>query len=106
MTAPARPGLLEVISAFFAAEREAVPGQVWLGPCDSPIPDLVHDSGVPELHPGTPEYEAGYGEYPEAEAEAESRTYITEIWCPALDDGVQRLHSPMKEPEPEPEAEL
>jgi len=29
-----------------------------------------------------------------------TRTYITEIWSPAVDDGVQRLHSPMKEPEP------
>ena len=33
------------------------------------------------------------------------RTYVTEIWCPPADDGVQRLHSPMKEPESEPEAE-
>jgi hypothetical protein len=32
--------------------------------------------------------------------------YVTEIWCPAVDDGVQRLHSPMKEPGPEPEMEL
>lgn len=39
--------------------------------------------------------------------EHQLRTYVTEIWCPPADDGVQRLHSPMKEPgsEPEPEAE-
>jgi hypothetical protein len=104
MTAPARPGLLEVISAFFAAEREAVPGQLWLGPCDRAEPDLGHDYDGPELHPGTPEYEAGYREY--QAAEAEPRTYITEIWSPARDDGIQRLHSPMREPEPEPEAEI
>ena len=36
----------------------------------------------------------------------EAATYITEIWCPPVDDGIQRLHSPMKEPEPEAEAEL
>ena len=34
------------------------------------------------------------------------RMYVTELWCPPADDGVQRLHSPMKEPEPEPEIEL
>lgn len=38
------------------------------------------------------------------------RQYITEIWCPPVDDGIQRLHSPMPEPEPlpepEPEAEI
>ena len=32
-------------------------------------------------------------------------TYVTEIWCPPADDGVQRLHSPMKEPGSETEAE-
>jgi hypothetical protein len=33
-------------------------------------------------------------------------TYITEISMPPSDNGVQRLHSRMKEPEPEPEAGL
>lgn len=33
-----------------------------------------------------------------------ARTYVTEVWCPPRDTGVQRLHSRMKEPEPEPEA--
>ena len=33
MTATVRPSLLDVIAAFFAAEREAGPGQVYLGPC-------------------------------------------------------------------------
>ena len=44
--------------------------------------------------------------------EPAARTYITEVWCPLPDNGVQRLHSHMREPEalpeplPEPEAEL
>ena len=33
-------------------------------------------------------------------------TYITEISVPPSDSGIQRLHSRMKEPEPEPEAGL
>ena len=37
--------------------------------------------------------------------EHQQPTYVTEIWCPPADDGVQRLHSPMKEPQSEPEAE-
>ena len=36
--------------------------------------------------------------------EHQLRTYVTEIWCPPADDGVQRLHSPMKEPGSEIEA--
>jgi len=32
--------------------------------------------------------------------------YITEISVPPSDNGIQRLHSRMKEPEPEPEAGL
>lgn len=41
-------------------------------------------------------------------AEAEAATcaaYVTEIWCPMPDNGIQRLHSSMKEPEPEAEAD-
>ena len=37
--------------------------------------------------------------------EHQPRTYVTEIWCPPANDGVQRLHSPMKEPQSEPEPE-
>jgi len=35
-------------------------------------------------------------------------TYVTEIWCPEVDDGRQVLHSPMPaaEPLPEPAPEL
>lgn len=33
MTATVGPRLLDVIAAFFAAEREAGPGQVYPGPC-------------------------------------------------------------------------
>jgi hypothetical protein len=28
--------------------------------------------------------------------------YVTEIWCPPADNGVQALHSHMREPEPHP----
>ena len=39
-------------------------------------------------------------------AEAPPRTYITEISVPSFgDNGVQRLHAPMLQPEPLPEAE-
>ncbi len=31
------------------------------------------------------------------------RTYVTEVWCPPADNGVHRLHLPMREPEPLPE---
>jgi hypothetical protein len=34
------------------------------------------------------------------------RTYVTQISLPASDSGIQRLHSRMKEPQPEPEAGL
>jgi hypothetical protein len=43
---------------------------------------------------------------------AEARTWVTEIWSPAPDDGAMRMCSHMPEPEPlpepalEPEAEL
>ena len=40
------------------------------------------------------------------DAQAGGRTYVTEIWCPPADNGVQRLHSHMREPEPLPEPEL
>jgi hypothetical protein len=40
MTITDRPGLLEVIAVFFAAEREAGPGQVYLGPCDRAEPAI------------------------------------------------------------------
>jgi hypothetical protein len=79
MTITDRPGLLEVIAAFFAAEREAGPGQVCLGPCDRAEP-LID----PEL---------------------QADTYVTEVWCPLADTGIQRLYSPMKA-DPEAEAEI
>ena len=34
------------------------------------------------------------------------RTYVTQISLPPSDTGIQRLHSRMKEPQPEPEAGL
>ena len=39
------------------------------------------------------------------QAAPEQRTWVTEIWCPPVDDGIQRLHSLMPEPEPLPEPE-
>jgi hypothetical protein len=41
------------------------------------------------------------GPEPNAE-ESRSRIYVTEVSVPSFDDGVQRLHSRMKEPETEP----
>ena len=38
MTAVDHPGLLDAIAAFFAAEREARPGQVYPDPCDRTEP--------------------------------------------------------------------
>ena len=37
---------------------------------------------------------------------AQPRTYGTQISLPPSDNGIQRLHSRMKEPQPEPEAGL
>jgi hypothetical protein len=37
--------------------------------------------------------------------EHELRTYVTEVWCPPVDDGAVRMHSRMKEPQPEPQLE-
>ena len=36
-----RPSLLDIIAAFFAAERarELEPGLVYFGPCDRPAPE-------------------------------------------------------------------
>jgi hypothetical protein len=43
---------------------------------------------------------------PRAAGRREPRAYVTEISVPYFGDGgVQRLHAPMKQPEPEPEAE-
>lgn len=32
--------------------------------------------------------------------------YVTEIWNPPAEDGIQRLYQPMRAPEPLPEPEL
>ena len=46
--------------------------------------------------------------YPQAGSgsSGQPRTYVTQISLPPSDSGIQRLHSRMKEPQPEPEAEL
>ena len=36
---------------------------------------------------------------------AEPRTYITQVWTPAADDGAIRIHSGMPDPEPLPDPE-
>jgi hypothetical protein len=73
----------------------------------------------PAYLPYGPDTVVPYGLTPAAEAalaaagepatgpELQADAYATEIWCPPVDDGRQRLHSAMKtEPEPEPEAEI
>jgi hypothetical protein len=42
---------------------------------------------------------------PGIDAELEADAYVTEVWCPLADNGIQRLYSPMKA-DPEPEAGL
>jgi hypothetical protein len=107
MTAPEpqgpRPGLRDIVSAFFAAEHAAETGQVWPGPCDRAEPDLRHDYDGPELHPGTPEYAAGYAEYLAAEAAA---VYLeTRPVSYTLTPQAEALLAEPREPEPETELE-
>ena len=40
------------------------------------------------------------------EPAADRGAYVTEIWCPPPDNGIQRLHSRMPDPEPLPEPEM
>jgi hypothetical protein len=85
-------------------------------PADSPVPytltakaeTLLADTGSPtyllrNTHPcgiGTRPPQARPG------LSGQPRGYITEISLPPSDSGIHRLHSRMKEPEPEPEAGL
>jgi hypothetical protein len=68
-----------------------------LGEVGSPTPPLrnTHPCGMgtrpPQARPGL---------------SGQPCTYITEISVPPSDNGIQRLHARMKEPEPEPEAGL
>jgi hypothetical protein len=68
-----------------------------LGETGSPTPPLPtgHACGMATQPP-----QAGSG------LPGQPLTYITEISVPPSDSGIQRLHSRMKEPEPEPEAGL
>jgi hypothetical protein len=72
----------------------------------------------PAYLPYGPDTAVPYGLTPAAEAalavvtaepaidpERPADAYVTEVWCPPADNGIQRLYSPMKA-EPEPEAEL
>jgi hypothetical protein len=54
-----------------------------------------HACGMRAHHP-----QAGPG------SSGQPRTYVTQISLPPSDSGIQRLHSRMKEPQPEPEAGL
>ena len=68
-----------------------------LGEAGSPTPPLRNAQArgmaprPPQARPGLP---------------GQARTYVTEISVPAFDNGIQRLHARMKDPEPEPEAGL
>ena len=59
MTAVDHPGLLDAIAAFFAAEREARPGQVYPDPCDRTEPateaETTRDGNPRHLHPADPD---------------------------------------------------
>ena len=51
-------------------------------------------------------YDFGITDDPEATwPDAQPDAYVTEIWCPPVDDGVHRLHVRMPDPEPLPEPE-
>jgi hypothetical protein len=70
----------------------------------------------PAYLPYGPDTVVPYGLTPAAEAalaaaepaidpELQADAYVTEVWCPPADNGIQRLYSPMKA-EPEAEASL
>ena len=73
---------------------------------------------MPWTLPYGPDTPVPYGLTPAAEAalavataepatapELQADAYVTEVWCPPVDTGIQRLFSPMKA-EPEAEAGL
>jgi hypothetical protein len=77
---------------------------------------IARQSYWPAYLPYGPDTAVPYGLTPAAEAalaaaaaepaidpELQAGAYVTEVWYPAPDNGIQRLHSPMKA-EPEPEA--
>jgi hypothetical protein len=71
----------------------------------------------PAYLPYGPDTVVPYGLTPAAEAalaaapgpatgpELQVDPYVTEIWCPPVDDGTHHLHRPMPDPEPLPETE-
>jgi hypothetical protein len=85
-------------------------------PADSPVPytltaqaeTLLDEAGSPT--PPSPNAQArGMApRLPRARPglSGQARTYVTEISVPPSDNGIQRLHARMKEPETEPEAGL
>ena len=103
--------------AFFS--QPEVP-DTWTGdaayPADSPVPYTLTAKAETLLGPnGSPTYPlrnahtCGMGTRPPQARpglSGQPLTYVTEISVPPSDSGIQRLHSHMKEPEPEPEAGL
>ena len=85
-------------------------------PADSPVPYTLTAKAETLLGPnGSPTYllrnahTCGMGTRPPQARpglSGQPLTYVTEISVPPSDSGIQRLHSHMKEPEPEPEAGL
>ena len=95
-----RPFLTRLIEAILTP-REPDPDLDYYGPCDR-ADAPVAGSGAPCSAPGRErkprEPSAGH---------REPRTYVTVISVPHFGDGgVQRLHGRMKDPRPEPEADL
>jgi hypothetical protein len=72
-----------------------------LGITNDPEAHLIHDYDGPELHPGTPEYAAGYAEYLTGEAAA---AYLENWPVPyTLTPQAEALLAEASEPEPEAE---
>ena len=63
------------------------------------------DTVVPYCLTPTAEAALAAADEPAVGPELQADVYVTEIWCPPADNGIQRLYSPMKA-EPEAEAGL
>lgn len=116
---PTGPAGTDHTFLYQPSAQSAVPG-TWPAdaayPADSPIPytlttkaeTLLGEAGRPtaplrnthacDMRPDVPHAPPGPAGQP--------RTYVTEICVPQSDNGIQRLHSRIKEPAPEPEAGL
>jgi hypothetical protein len=61
------------------------------------VPSLAKVLADNEAEQARREASPTYNQPPWAEPD---QAYVTEIWCPESDNGIQHLHSPMPEPEP------